>query len=115
MKPTRDLGNFVLINGAVMVGVAIQHLIDDFLFIIPEEFGLSNMQAQVLAGIFSVMLVAIFSLVARWRRWGYRGTAFLGGFVALAGILKHIPLILRPGTHWSGLSSEILIGVLILS
>jgi hypothetical protein len=115
MNEKRNLGNLVLINGAIMVGVAIPHLIDDFLFDIPEEFGLTNIQAQVLAGIFSVLLIAVFSLAARGRRWGYFGTAFLGGFLALAGILKHVPLMLRPGPYWSGLFSEILIGVLIVS
>jgi hypothetical protein len=98
-----------------MVGVAIPHLIDDFLYDVPQEFGLSNIQAQILAGFFTAMLIVVFSLVARGQRWGYIGTAFLGGFLALAGILKHIPMILQPGPYWSGLFSEILIGLLILS
>ena len=115
MNRARGLGNLVLINGVIMVGVAIPHLIDDFLFEIPEEFGLSNIQAQILAGFFAAMLIAVFSLVARGQRWGYIGSAFLGGFLALAGILKHVPRILQPGPYWSGLFSEILIGVLILS
>jgi len=115
MNRARGLGNLVLINGAIMVGVAIPHLIDDFLFKIPEEFGLSNIQAQILAGFFAAMLIAVFSLAARGQRWGFIGTAFLGGFLALAGILKHVPRILQPGPYWSGLFSEILIGVLILS
>ncbi len=115
MNRARDLGNLVLINGAIMVGVAIPHLIDDFLFKIPEEFGLSNIQAQILAGFFAAMLIAVFSLAARGQRWGFIGTAFLGGFLALAGILKHVPRILQPGPYWSGWFSEILIGVLILS
>lgn len=115
MNRARGLGNLVLINGVIMVGVAIPHLIDDFLFSIPEEFGLSNIQAQILAGFFAAMLIAVFSLVARGQRWGFIGTAFLGGFLALAGILKHVPRILQPGPYWSGLFSEILIGVLILS
>jgi len=115
MNRTCGLGNLVLINGAIMVGVAIPHLIDDFLFEIPEEFGLSNIQAQILAGFFAAMLIAVFSLAARGQRWGFIGTAFLGGFLALAGILKHMPRILQPGPYWSGLFSEILIGILILS
>ena len=115
MNRVRVLGNLVLINGAIMVGVAIPHLIDDFLFDIPDEFGLSNIQAQILAGFFAAMLIAVFSLAARGQRWGFIGTAFLGGFLALAGILKHVPRILQPGPYWSGLFSEILIGVLILS
>ena len=115
MKSIRGLANLVLINGAILVGVAIPHLIDDFLYGIPEEFGLTDIQAQILAGIFSALLIVIFSLVARGRRWGFIGAAFLGGFLALAGILKHVPLMLQPGAYWSGFFSEGLILLLILS
>jgi glycerol uptake facilitator-like aquaporin len=115
MNRTRSLGNLVLINGAILVGVAIPHLIDDFLFGIPEEFNLSNIQAQILAGFFAAMLIVVFSQAARGQRWGYLGTAFLGGFLALSGILKHGPRILQPGPYWNGLFSEILIGIIILS
>ena len=115
MNRSHRLENLVLIVGTIMVGVAIPHLIDDFLFDIPQEFGLTNIQAQVLAGIFAVLLIVVFSLAARRQRWGYIGTAFLGGFLALAGILKHVPLMLQPGPYWSGLFSEVLIIVLILS
>ena len=115
MNRDRSLGNLVLINGVIMVGVAIPHLIDDFLYKVPEEFGLSNIQAQILAGFFAAMLITVFSLAARGQRWGFIGTAFLGGFLALAGILKHVPRILQPGPYWSGSFSEILIGILILS
>ena len=115
MNKARGAGNLVLINGAIMVGVAIPHLIDDFLFEVPEEFGLSNIQAQILAGIFAAVLIAVFSLAARGQRWGFIGAAFLGGLLALAGILKHVPRILQPGPYWSGLFSEILIGALVLS
>jgi hypothetical protein len=115
MNSSRRLGNLVLIIGMILVGVAIPHLIDDFLYDIPAEFGLTNIQAQILAGIFSVLLIVVFSLAARGQRWGFIGTAFLGGFLALAGILKHIPLMAQPGPYWSGLFSEILIAILILS
>jgi hypothetical protein len=115
MNRAHRWGNLVLINGAILVGVAIPHLIDDFLFDVPVEFGLSNIQAQILAGFFSALLIAVFALAARGERRGFLGTAFLGGFLALAGILKHGPRILEPGPYWSGPFSEILIGTLIVS
>lgn len=115
MNRTRVLENLVLINGVLMVGVAIPHLIDDFLFGVPEEFDLSNIGAQILAGFFAGILIIVFSFAARGQRWGFIGTAFLGGFLALAGILKHVPRMLQPGPYWSGLFSEILIGLLIVS
>ncbi len=115
MNGSQRVRNLVLVFGTIMVGAAIPHLIDDFLFGIPEEFGLTNIQAQLLAGIFSGLLILIFSLAARGRRWGFIGTATLGAFLALAGILKHIPLMVKPGPYWSGVFSETLIMILILS
>jgi len=115
MNRLKPLNRLILINGIILVGVSIPHLIDDFLFGIPDEFGLTNAQAQVLAGVFSALLILIFSLVGRQKRAGIVGAGFLGIFLALAGILKHVPLMLQHGPYWSGLFSETLIIALILS
>ena len=115
MTMMSNKSNQVLVNEVVLASVAIPHLIDDFLFGIPEEFGLTNIQTQILAGVFTAMLITVFSLVARGHRWGFIGAGFLGGFLALAGILKHVPLMLQPGPYWSGVFSEVLIWVLIAS
>ncbi len=111
----RNKVNQVLINGVILSSVAISLLIDDFLFGIPVEFVLTNIQAQILAGVFTAMLIVVFLLVARGHRWGFIGAGLLGGFLALAGILKHVPLLLQPGHYWSGLFSEFLIWALIVS
>jgi len=94
---------------------SIPHLIDDFLFDIPEEFGISNRTAQILAGLFILIFMGIFTELVRGRRRGLYGGIFMGSFLALAGILKHIPLILKPGPYWSGWFSESLIFGMILS
>jgi hypothetical protein len=96
-------------GGSVLVFFAAPHLIDDFLFDIPAEFGLTNQQSQILAGIFHAQLMVFFVLAARERRVGYLGTLFWGIFLALAGILKHLPEIVKPKPYWSGTFSEILI------
>ncbi len=101
--------NLVISIGLVLVFFSAPHLIDDFLYGIPEEFGLTNQQTQVLAGLFHVQLIVFFILVARERKIGYYGTLFWGVFLALAGILKHLPKILKPEPYWSGLFSELLI------
>jgi hypothetical protein len=54
--------NLVIGVGLVLVFFSAPHLIDDFLCGIPEEFGLTNPQTQVLAGVFHVQLVAFFVL-----------------------------------------------------
>lgn len=85
------------------------HLIDDFLFGIPEEFGISIHLTQVLSGIFWVLYALILRGLVINKRWGYSWGIFMGIFLALAGILKHIPLIIKPGPYWSGWFSEMLI------
>jgi hypothetical protein len=107
--------NLVIGVGLVLVFFSAPHLIDDFLYGIPEEFGLTNQQTQILAGIFHVQLIMFFVLVARERKAGYYGTLFWGIFLALAGILKHLPEIMKPEPYWSGVFSEILIiGIIIV-
>ena len=101
--------NLVISVGLVLVLFSAPHLIDDFLFGIPEEFGLTNQQTQILAGIFHVQLIVFFVLAARKRKAGYYGFVFWGIFLALAGILKHLPEILKPEPYWSGPFSETLI------
>jgi len=94
---------------------SIPHLIDDFLFDIPEEFGISVHLAQVLAGVFIVIYMGILILLARGKKIGIGSAMGMGIFLALAGILKHIPLMLQPGPYWSGWFSEGLIFGMILS
>jgi hypothetical protein len=53
--------------------------------------------------------------LAQGKKGGLYGAMGMGGFLALAGILKHIPRILQPGPYWSGWFSEGLIFGLILS
>jgi hypothetical protein len=107
--------NLVIGVGLALVFFAAPHLIDDFLYNIPEEFGLTNQQTQVLAGIFHVQIVVFFVLAARERKAGYYGLFFWGVFLALAGILKHLPEIIKPEPYWSGTFSETLIVGLIFT
>ena len=93
----------------------VPHLIDDFLFGIPAEFGLSVDLAQVLAGAFNVLYLGILIPLARGKNIALYSAMGMGGFLALAGVLKHLPLILQPGPYWSGWFSEALIIGMILA
>ena len=106
---------WVLIMSVVLVGFAIPHFVDDFLYNVPEEFNLSNPQAQVLGGIFFALLTLSISLAARKEKRGYYGTAFFGFFLTAAAGLKHLDRILEPGPYWGGLISELSILGLMLS
>ncbi|RLD04010.1 MAG: hypothetical protein DRI65_11615, partial [Chloroflexota bacterium] len=93
---------------------SIPHLIDDFLFDIPADFGISVHLSQFLAGVFILIYLGILIPLARGKRGGVIGAVSMGIFLALAGILKHIPLIIQPGPYWSGWFSEgLIIGMII--
>jgi hypothetical protein len=106
MKALNSWSDRVVGIGVVMAAFAYPHLIDDFLYGIPEEFGLSDPQAQVLVGFFTALLFILMTAAARRVRWAYAGMGFLGGFLSLAIILKHVPAMLRPEPYWSGEFSE---------
>ena len=114
MQNKSKWSNVVIAFGLVMVLFAAPHLIDDFLFGVPAEFGLSVHLTQVLAGIFSVIYMGILVLLAQGKTSGLFSAMGMGGFLALAGMLKHLPRILQPGSYWSGWFSEFLILGLIL-
>ena len=107
--------SWVILLYLVLAFFAVPHLIDDFLFGIPAEFGLSIHFTQVLAGIFIVIYLGILIPLAQGKKGGLYSAMGMGIFLALAGILKHIPLIVQPGPYWSGWFSESLIFGLILS
>jgi hypothetical protein len=99
----------------ILAFFAVPHLIDDFLFDIPEDFGISVHLAQTLAGIFIVIYMGILVQLALDKRSGLYSAMGMGIFLSLARILKHIPLIIQPGPYWSGWYSEGLILGLIIS
>lgn len=109
MKKRFQWGNIVIGVGLVLVFFASAHLVDDFLYGLPDEFGMTDPQAQVLAGLFHAQWIVFFVLAAREKKAGYYGTLFWGGFLTLAGIFKHLPGIRRPGPYMSGAFSEMLI------
>jgi hypothetical protein len=114
MKKLGNVRQLVLTLYFLLGFFAFPHLIDDFLFGIPAEFGLSVQTTQVLSGVFLVLYSIILRGLAIESRSGLYGSIFLGLFLALAGILKHIPLMLKPGPYWSGLFSEgLIIGMII--
>jgi hypothetical protein len=106
---TRSKTAIVLILLLVVTFFAIPHLIDDFLFDIPEEFGLSVPFAQLLSGVFAVVLLGACILVTLERRTGYLLSTSVGALLFLAVLLRHVPRMIEPGPYWSGWFSETLI------
>jgi hypothetical protein len=115
VKGQRVKSNLVVSASLLVSFFAIPHLIDDFLFEIPLEFGLTNPVAQALGGLFTVLLILSIVLAAKNTKAGYYACFSIGLLLVLAATLKHIPRMVQPGPYWSGLFSEFLIYGLIAS
>ena len=115
MQKNSRSSNYAVGAGLLLSFFAIPHLIDDFLFDIPAEFGMTNQTAQALGGVFAVIMILSIVLAGRNLSVGYYALLTLGLFLSLAGLLKHIPRMIQPGPYWSGWFSEMLIYGLIVS
>ena len=101
-------------TGIVLIAFGVPHFVDDFLYGIPAEFGLTNPQAQVLGGVFFSLLVLFLILAERGLRSGYYATFGIGVFLAAAIVLRHLEGVLAPEPYWGGFVSEVsIIGLLI--
>jgi len=99
MKTKNNQQHGVIVFYLILAFFSIPHLIDDFLFDIPADFGISVRLSQFLAGVFILIYLGILIPLARGNRGGVIGAISMGIFLALAGILKHIPLIIKPGPY----------------
>ena len=103
MSSQKARSNWVVGVGTVVVAFAVPHFVDDFLYGIPAEFGLTNPQAQVLGGLFFAMLTVILVMAGRGLRIGYYGALCFGVFLAAAAALRHLDGILASEPYWGGL------------
>ena len=93
--------------GVATVAFAVPHFVDDFLYGMPAEFGLTNPQAQVLGGLFFGAMAGILVLAGRGSRAGMCGSIAVGLLLAAAVLLRHVGPILKPGPYWGGVLSEL--------
>jgi len=89
MSQSKRWSNRVVVAAVLLAGFGAAHLIDDFLYGIPADFGLSNQVSQVLAVVYFVLTSVLLVLAARGNKAGYIGNLGLGLFLLLADLLKH--------------------------
>jgi len=111
----RRWSNRVVVVSSIFAGFGAAHLIDDFLYGVPEEFNLSNPPTQFLALVFFAVLTGLIALAARGSRASYRGLITIGLLLALADTLRHIPEIVGSVIFRSGAASIIFSVGLIVS
>jgi hypothetical protein len=116
MNQGKRWSNRVVIAAVVLSGFGAAHLIDDFLYGIPADFGLSNQFSQVLAVVYFIITSLLLVLAARGSKAGYIGNLVLGLFLLLADMLKHGSEGLFSGPWRNGLFSRSLaFGVMLTS
>ena len=106
MSDSRRWSNRVVGAAVLLTGFGAAHLIDDFLYGIPADFGLSNEFSQVLAVVYFILTSLLIVLAARGSQTGYLGNLGLGLFLLTADLLKHGSEGLLGGPWRSGLFSR---------
>jgi hypothetical protein len=116
MSQSKKWSNRVVVAAILLAGFGAAHLIDDFLYGIPADFGLSNQFSQVLAVAYFILTSLLLVLAARGSKAGYIGNLGLGLFLLLADMLKHGSEGLFSGPWRNGLFSRSLaFGVMLTS
>ena len=106
MNEGKRWSNRVVVAAILLTGFGAALLIDDFLYGVPADFGLSNAVSQVLAVIYFIITSLLLVLAARGAKAGYIGNLGLGLFLLLANLLKHGTEGLFSGPWRSGLFSR---------
>jgi hypothetical protein len=89
MKQNNRFQNQVVLAAVLLTGFGAAHLIDDFLYGVPADFGLSEPVTQVLAVVYFVITSWLLVLAVRGEKAGYIGNMILGLFLLTADMLKH--------------------------
>ena len=106
MSQSKRWSNRVVAAAVLLTGFGAAHLIDDFLYGIPADFGLSNEFGQVLTVVYFTITSLLLVLSARGNKAGYIGNMGLGLFLLVADMLKHGSEGLFSGLWRSGLFSR---------
>jgi hypothetical protein len=105
-----------IVSSVAMAGFSTVHLIDDFLFQVPQEFNLTVPFTQVLSLAYMIGLVGLIASSAGGSKDGYLGLSIAGILIALTQLAKSVPEMLLLHPWRSGLVSQVLaIGLLVAS
>jgi hypothetical protein len=116
MDDDRKWSNRVIAAAVLLAGFGAAHLIDDFLYDIPADLGLSNELGQALAVVYFGITSLLLVLAARGNKIGYAGNLGLGPFLIAADITKHGQEGMFAGPWRTGLVSRVFaFGVILAS
>jgi hypothetical protein len=105
-----------IIAGLVLLGFAVAHSIEDFVYGVPHErFGIDTSPAIVLLAVALVVQVVLLLWVSRGALLAYVPNAVMGGVWTAAAALDHLGEVVSADLYRAGAFSKILEVGLMLS
>jgi len=87
---------------ALMVGISMAHVLEDFVNGVPARFGVDTVPAAALVGLAYGIHVVLIGLAARDRVVGYIGNLGVGVFWLVAAASDHLGDVLFAETYRAG-------------
>lgn len=91
---------------ALLVGISVAHVLEDFVHGVPARFGLETAPAAVLVGLAYAFHVAVIALAARDLVLGYVGNLLVGVFWFVAAVADHLGEVLFVEPYRAGFISK---------
>ena len=90
----------------MLVGISVAHILEDFVYGVPADFGLEVTPAAALLGLAYAIHVVVIALAARGHPIGHLGNLVYGIGWALAAGLDHLDDILFESPYRDGFISK---------
>jgi hypothetical protein len=91
---------------AIQVGITVTHLVEDFVYGVPQSWGFSTLSGGAVFGLLYAIHALLIALAACGHGIGYLGNAMVGAGWAVAAILDHTDDILYADPYRQGLLSK---------
>jgi len=103
-----NLGSWVIIVSAASLLVTLPHAFEDFVYGVPQKFGLSVMTAGFLIALGYLFQLIGMLLASRGRQSGLFLLFFIGLGWTIGATLEHLPDIINSGHYRQGAISKVM-------
>jgi len=108
LKKNEALTAIILWGSILSFAVTVPHAIEDFLYGVPRQFGVSNGPAALILGAGYAVQAAGIVGVNRGKRWGLLVTLAVATAWLAGDLLDHLPDLLSSAPYREGASSRLL-------
>jgi hypothetical protein len=107
--------SWVVGTAALMVGLSMAHVLEDFVNGVPARFGFETAPAALLVGLAYAVHIVFIALAARDRVLGYMGNLGVGAFWLIVAAADHLEDVLFLEPYRAGVISKALVSGLMLA